>query len=439
MSGPGDQKKQTDKTAEANLAKKKAEQLRAIEQKRREKKLDRMVDSAVRKMERQKPKDFSDIVRNAKSITRDGLIESIDIPDVRKRFGIPGSKDPLKLYGGFHVDTPYKRTIDLYRGDERKEKPGDFASKGKPIVFEALKRIDAHPQAVEKQIKNIRENDSPKNRPVDISLLLSVISHEGQAAIGSSSKTINSYKQGGLDTFHKDQKFLKDNGYLPADFPDRLGKAQTDANWAGRSYNEHGRNKAGIKSFFVLRSESGKTVDETVNELRGMRNRFGTLVSEKELGRWKTEANSKLDLWKRTYNDGGRDPMSLLPLEPQHEAFPAEIPQNRMMEAYNAVLNRRFDVFKGEAKKNGYKQADIDGLTPAARRVWTVTFFSLPGQGSKLLGQFAGGKERKDLNSILTDEKAHEMHSVMRGLVNAAEAELLDKHLAKNWKDIQLR
>lgn len=361
------------------------------------------IAAAMRKMEQaNKPKQLADKLKEAKFMAQDGLIKAIDIPDKRKQYGIPDH--------GWLVDKgkDTERKIDFSRN----------AREGEPIIFNILEPLNKHAKAVEHQYQRLQE--TKRGDVTDLALTLSVVSHEGQAAIGSTSKEKDTYMLGGLDSFYQEQKGLKSAGYLPPDFPE-VKKGQSNLYFAGRSYNEQG-GKAALKlRDLILEVENGRTLTEACSAL--------------EIPLAKPEQFAK---WNDAYAHSGRNWKALLQFS-GHEVFPAKIPENRMVEAYGAVLNQRYDWFVKSAMKDaesgekGFSTDDIRRLSTAARRTWTVTFFSLPGQGNSLLERFKN--ENRNLEDILKLQeleivpKEKMPHSVMRGLVNAAEAELLDEHL----------
>lgn len=423
-----------------------------------EKRLDASVDAAVREFQKSsKPKKLADLFREATKIvwgtsTKDrgnGLIELIDIPDARKRYHIPNPDSPGNIYGGWknHLGN---RT-DFYKGRWAIEKVGNPSELGKarPMFFQMAERLGDHADAVENQIEKLKT--TPKGKLTDIALILSVVGREDRLSIGSSKTARDSFGKGGLDTFYADQSRLKSKGYLPNDFNAAKGDGHPkyEGKWDGHVYNEIGFFKAAVKGALVKFTKEGMTLDEALSATRkvlakGGFKYLGKEGLQKRLRPWREKAHRDLKEWEKALNKGGGQWQSLLPLEPRHEVFPAKIPQNRGVEAYGAVINERHDWFVAAAKKphkcsdgtiRNFSDDTIRNLSIPARRVWTATFFIRPSDGKEMIKEYK--EKHKKLEDIVSDvENAKRYDSLKRARVNAAEADLIDKHVLRHMKRV---
>jgi hypothetical protein len=414
MSGPKDKFKPSDGRAGDAARQRKREQARKIAEQRRQKE--------QRERER---RNLGDRLGNTRSHSADDFIKEIDgdparpdKPSLREKYGIPKPR-PGKRYGGWVIrekgtGKPLRR-MDFYFSI----KEGSGGGTEKPVVYRMLQKESRrtsggrtetrteHPlsdnaASAAEQLKRLEGT----KWGADVALTLVITQREStRAGFGSSDRRINSYYQGGLDSLYRWQRGLKRGGYLPADFP-TLEKAPGRV-WNGRDYNEVGISKAKRQEKLLHRVAGGERLEDACKALKL---RPGSI---------------DLPRLKQRYEDGGRRWEALL--DPRHEVFPARLPQNRAIEAYGAVLNQRHQSFLGAAERAGFSADDLGSLSKDARRVWNTVFFIRPTQGIGLLNRYH--KQDRDLNFVMTDAKAKRLHGVRRALINAAEAELLERKL----------
>jgi hypothetical protein len=133
------------------------------------------------------------------------------------------------------------------------------------------------------------------------------------------------------------------------------------------------------------------------------------------------------------------------------------VPVNELIIAYGAFINRAQDEFLTRARALGL---DVSGLTPLSMRAWTQIFFAAPHSRSFQDWQRAGGRAREfggftaltlahrliaqgrasDLNEALRHpdlvgppgSRQRGFDIVQRGLLSAAEAEMIGEALGTN-------
>jgi hypothetical protein len=420
------------------------------------------IDAELKKLEHaEKSKSLSVKFRESKAVggtdqkgdRGDGLVETIDIPEARDKFAIPQPDNPGNIYGGWidHAGRP----IDFYRGDRNRENPAtDLGNKARPEFFKMLEKLGENPDAAAREFTKLQNT----GKPTDIAFILSVVGRERRNAISSSVNLTDTFGQFGLDNFYKEQTLLANEGYLPSDFP-HVTKGDGGPTWQavfhGRVYNELGRDHALIKAELVGIIDQGTGLENAfiILESRLKSTELGKRLGEQGLQiylePWKKGTTlSDVQLWKDTL---GREPglqakdkwKALLPLEPGHEIFPAKIPENRMIEACGAVLNKSYDIFLDSAKKpvlnrdgkiiaEGFSEKDMKTLSSNARRVWTSLFFSGPGDGKAILSQYK--VNGWSLENIVTDEtNAQRYDNLKTARVRAAEAYIIEKRVLHGY------
>jgi hypothetical protein len=380
----------------------------------------------------------------------DPLVRHIDLDKARKRFGIPGPRQPGNEYGGWKDHSG--RPVDVFRGNAAAERPegllplprnislgrllntladdrtwkqeaarkAAIAKKGKPVkskpeFFKMLGQLSRHADSATQQFGRLEKT----GKNVDIALTLAVMSREGRHAITDDPKSIDSYGGFGLDLLYAEQSSLRKEGYLPKDFP-KLPKGDGGswkAKWGGKVYNEIGQRNASIHELVVRITGTGKTIAESFDIIETVilpktpsGKNLGTKGCRQFVDRYrKTTTESDVRLWRETLDRGLRNApglpakyrwRALLPLESKHVIQPAKVPGNRMVEAAGAKITRCRDTFYKYARAAKFDDATLKGISKDVERAWTSMVFIAPGATKNLLKRIRRQDKRCNLKSL---------------------------------------
>lgn len=418
----------------------------------------------------QKFRDAVHIGGADKHKTGDPLVRYVDLDKARKRFGIPGPRQPGNEYGGWKDRSG--NPVDFYRGNADRERPEGTLNlpknisqdrllktladdrtwkkeaarkppaKAKPEFFKMLTQLSRHADSAAAQFDRLAKT----GKGVDIALTLGVLSREGRNGITSKKNMIDSYGGFGLDFLYTDQAVLRREGYLPKDFP-KLQKGDGgswEGNWGGKVYNEIGQRNASVHELVVRFTGTGKTIAESYNIIENTvlpRTKLGQKLGAKGRrefvdGYRRKTTESDVRLWRETLERGLRNspglPMNdrwraLLPLESKHIIQPAKVPGDRMVEAAGAKITRCRDTFYKYARAAKFDDATLKGISKDVERAWTSMVFIAPGATKNLLGQIQRQDKKCNLKSLDDIIKVPTNNDYIKAArVRAAEAHMIE-------------